>query len=73
MTVERRRNEFNLIMSSRIGKCDTHTNRNDEQLYSVVRENLQTLPDAGEPYVIGAFSVSASEMQLTMLIQLAES
>ena len=30
------------------------TNTNDEQISSVVRENLQTLPNAGESYLIGA-------------------
>ena len=60
-------------MPSKIVKCDTYTKRNDEQLRSLVRENLQTLPDAGKSYVISAFSVSVSEVQVTVLIQLAES
>ena len=30
------------------------TNTNDEQISSVVRENLQTLPNAGDSYLIGA-------------------
>ena len=30
------------------------TNTNDEQLCSVVRENLQSLPNAGESSLIGA-------------------
>ena len=35
-------------------KRDRYTAINDEQLCSVVREILQTLPDSGESYVIGA-------------------
>ena len=47
-------NEFNLTLNSRIGKRDTYTTTNDEQLSSVVREILRPLPDAGESYVISA-------------------
>ena len=53
-TVEQRRNEFNLTVSSKMGKRDTRTNINDEQLCSIVREVLKTLPGAGDSYMIGA-------------------
>ena len=47
-------NEFNLKLFSRMEKRDRYTTINDEQLCSVVREILQTLPVSGESYVIGA-------------------
>ena len=51
-----------------MGKRDTYTNVNDEQLRSVFREVLQTLPDAGESYLISAcrqrsFFVQRTEYQ----------
>ena len=51
-----------------MGKRDTYTNINDEQLRSVFREVLQTLPDAGESYLISAcrqrsFFVQRTEYQ----------
>ena len=53
-TLQRRRIELGLTVSGRTGSRKTYTEISTDNLCDVVREVLQTLPDAGESYVIGA-------------------
>ena len=52
--LERRRNEFKITVSDRTGNRSTYTIISDEELYTVVMEVLETLPDAGNTYFIVA-------------------
>ena len=53
-TLERRRNEFNITVSDRIGSRSTYKIISDEQLCSVRGKILEILPDASEIYIIRA-------------------
>ena len=53
-TLERRRNEFNITVSDRIGSRNTYKIISDEQLCSVRGKILEILPDASEIYIIRA-------------------
>ncbi len=53
-TLYRRRNEAGLSNEGRSGPRLTYTNISQEDLCAVVKDVLNTLPNAGETYVIGA-------------------
>ena len=53
-TLRRRRTEFQIPVSNPIGPRKTYSEINEEDLLSNVREIINTLPDAGESYVIGS-------------------
>ena len=53
-TLRRRRTEFQMPVSNPIGPRITYSEINEEDLLNNVREIIDTLPDAGESYVIGS-------------------
>ena len=53
-TLRRRRTEFQIPVSNPIGPRKTYSEINGEDLLSNVREIINTLPDAGELYVVGS-------------------
>ena len=53
-SLRRRRTEFQIPVSNPIGPRKTYSEINEEDLLSNVREIINTLPDAGESYVIGS-------------------
>lgn len=55
-TLQRRRQECGVTVSSPTGSRQTYTEISQEDLCKVIREVLQVLPNAGETYVIGACS-----------------
>lgn len=53
-TISRRRVEFGMSISERCGERQFYTKISQDNLESIVQEVLNTLPNAGESYVIGA-------------------
>ena len=54
-TLYRRRLEFGMDVSTKTGPRNYYSKICNEELYAIVRETLDILPDAGESYIIGAF------------------
>jgi hypothetical protein len=53
-TIQRRRRETGMTVSTRSGPRCTYSNISHDQLCAVIREILNILPNAGESYLSGA-------------------